>query len=124
MHPKFLNVLCCPKTYQPLHLESELVDSLGMVITGKLLTNDGISYPIIRGIPRFVDTEYYASSFCNVSNPMAGHTTLMNYIALHLLKPQIIFLEVLQGNTSKNIVVPLKALIGCIRGTKCFWQNC
>lgn len=91
MHPKFLNVLCCPRTYQTLHLESELVDSLGMVITGKLLTNDGISYPIIRGIPRFVDAEYYASSFGfewnrwpkvqfeseNIGKPMAGHTSSM-----------------------------------------------
>ncbi|MFM7887250.1 MAG: methyltransferase domain-containing protein [Pseudanabaena sp.] len=91
MNPQFLQFLYCPKTHQSLSLEIESVDPLGMVITGKLSTNDGISYPIIRGIPRFVDTEYYASSFGfewnrwpkvqfeseNVGKPMAGHTSSM-----------------------------------------------
>ena len=62
-----------------------------MVWSGTLTTTGGTSYPIVRGIPRFVDQENYASSFGyewnrwprvqfedeNAGRPMAGHTTRM-----------------------------------------------
>ena len=62
-----------------------------MVQSGELVSPSGRRYPIIRGIPRFVDVEHYASSFGfewnrwprvqfeseNVGRPMAGHTTRM-----------------------------------------------
>jgi SAM-dependent methyltransferase len=91
MHPSFLKILCCPITQQNLHLTVSESNSDGIVMTGTLSTVDGIEYPIIRGIPRFVTEEYYASSFGyewnrwprvqfesdNIGKPMEGHTTRM-----------------------------------------------
>ncbi|MCL4552177.1 MAG: methyltransferase domain-containing protein, partial [Candidatus Marsarchaeota archaeon] len=91
MHPKFLEKLCCPKTGQPLTLVPTETGPNGLVVTGQLVTADGVVYPIVRGVPRFVSQEHYASSFGyewnrwprvqfeseNVGRPMAGHTTRM-----------------------------------------------
>src|SRR4051812_19600598 len=91
MHPKFLDLLCCPETGQPLALDAEVTRPNGMVWRGMLRTACGKSYPIVRGVPRFVSKEQYASSFGfertrwprvqfeseNVGRPMAGHTTRM-----------------------------------------------
>ena len=91
MHPKFLNLLCCPETGEPLTLDAELCDLHGMVQTGTLRTPSGRTYPIVRGVPRFVSAEHYAASFgyewarwprvqfeaANVGRPMEGHTTRM-----------------------------------------------
>jgi SAM-dependent methyltransferase len=91
MHPKFLDILCCPETGDALSLRAETVRPDGMVATGTLTTPTGRSYPIVRGVPRFVGVEQYASSFGyewgrwprvqfeseNVGRPMAGHTTRM-----------------------------------------------
>jgi SAM-dependent methyltransferase len=62
-----------------------------MVVSGALVSRSGLRYPIVRGVPRFVDAELYASSFGyewnrwprvqfeaeNVGKPMANHTTRM-----------------------------------------------
>lgn len=91
MHPKFLDVLCCPETGEPLTLEIREQQVNGLVTTGALVTHSGRSYPIVRGVPRFVDAEAYADSFGvewnrwprtqfefeNVGRPMEGHTTRM-----------------------------------------------
>jgi SAM-dependent methyltransferase len=67
------------------------VQENGSVVTGALTTASGRSYPIVRGVPRFVGCEHYAASFGyewgrwprvqfeseNVGRPMAGHTTRM-----------------------------------------------
>ena len=91
MHPKFLDLLCCPETGEPLALDAEVTRPNGMVWRGTLRTECGKAYPIVRGVPRFVSKEHYASSFGfewtrrprvqfeseNVDRPMAGHTTRM-----------------------------------------------
>lgn len=91
MHIGFLKILCCPKTKQTLNISSGEINQEGIITTGTLVTDDGIKYPIIRGIPRFVNQEYYASSFGyewnrwprvqfdseNVGKPMAGYTSSM-----------------------------------------------
>src|SRR5687767_9554080 len=91
MHPKFLNILCCPETGEPLSLVAENTRPNGIVWTGTLSTRSGRMYPIIRGVPRFVSRELYASSFGfewtrwprvqfeaeNTGRPMQGHTTRM-----------------------------------------------
>ncbi len=91
MHPKFLDLLCCPKTGQPLSLQAVTTDSHGCVIEGSLTSVDGIVYPIKGRVPRFVDQEYYSGSFGyewsrwprvqfdseNEGGPMAGETTRM-----------------------------------------------
>ena len=91
MHPRFLHLLCCPETRRPLALHSDDVGPDGSVITGRLRTACGRSYPVVRGVPRFVGREQYASSFGwewsrwprvqfeaeNAGRPMAGHTTRM-----------------------------------------------
>jgi SAM-dependent methyltransferase len=91
MHPKFLHLLCCPETGESLTLHAEQTRASGMVWTGTLRTASGREYPIVRGVPRFVSREQYASSFGfewtrwpriqfeseNVGRPMEGHTTRM-----------------------------------------------
>lgn len=91
MHSKWLNILCCPHTGESLQLDSSDSTANGMVMSGFLVSSSGYRYPIVRGIPRFVSEEQYASSFGyewsrwprvqfeseNVGKPMAGHTTKM-----------------------------------------------
>ncbi len=91
MHPRFLQYLCCPATGEPLELGEARMRPDGTVGAGILRALSGRGYPIIRGIPRFVSQEHYASSFgfewqrwprvqfesANVGRPMQGHTTRM-----------------------------------------------
>ncbi|MDB5298527.1 MAG: Methyltransferase type 11 [Phycisphaerales bacterium] len=91
MHPRHLHLLCCPITGDSLSLNADRMDAHGMVISGSLHTPAGASYPIVRGVPRFVGSEHYAASFGyewsrwprvqfeseNVGRPMEGHTTRM-----------------------------------------------
>jgi SAM-dependent methyltransferase len=92
MHPKFIDILCCPKTGLDLVLDiRETLDS-GIIRSGYLTSKDGKNvYPIVNGVPRFCDKELYADSFGvewkkwskvqyeseNVGNGMEGHTTRM-----------------------------------------------
>lgn len=91
MHPKFLHLLCCPDTREPLELEAEETSPAGLVVTGRLVSRSGRRYPIVRGIPRFVDDQHYSASFGyewtrwprvqfeseNIGRPMEGETTRM-----------------------------------------------
>ena len=91
MHPKFLDLLCCPDTREALTLEPRVTLDNGVVWAGNLRTAGGQSYPVVRGVPRFVSKEHYAASFGwewerwprvqfeaeNDEGPMAGHTTRM-----------------------------------------------
>ena len=91
MHPRFLNLLCCPDTGESLALHALVTLGNGMVWAGNLRTKSGRSYPIVRGVPRLVRRQQYAASFgwewgrwprvqfesSNVGRPMAGHTTRM-----------------------------------------------
>jgi SAM-dependent methyltransferase len=92
MHPKFVDILCCPQTGAGLKLKVDEISESGTIKNGTLTTDSGAhSYPILNGIPRFVDKEVYAQSFGyewrkwsrvqfeaeNVSGPMAGHTEKM-----------------------------------------------
>lgn len=75
----------------PLSLRATETKPNGFIVSGELVSTSGKVYPIIRGIPRFVDSEQYAASFGyewarwprvqleseNVGGPMAGHTTRM-----------------------------------------------
>lgn len=91
MHQRFVASLCCPQTGEPLSLTAGETRSNGTVISGELVAQSGKKYPIVRGIPRFVEKEQYASSFGyewnrwprvqfeaeNIGRPMEGHTTKM-----------------------------------------------
>ena len=91
MHPKFLDLLCCQETGEPLSMHATQVRPNGMVVAGALTSPSGRSYPIVRGVPRFVSKEKYAASFGwewerwprvqfeadNAGGAMAGHTTRM-----------------------------------------------
>lgn len=91
MNPKFLDFMWCPQSREPLRLESSKISSNGSVLSGALISLSGRRYPIVRGVPRFVGEEDYASSFGyewnrwarvqfdseNAGRPMAGHTTRM-----------------------------------------------
>ena len=91
MHPRFLELLRCPRTGEPLTLSASRARANGTVLEGELKSASGASYPIVRGVPRFVTAESYAASFGtqwnrwpriqfeaeNTHGPMAGHTTRM-----------------------------------------------
>ena len=91
MHPKFQNLLCCPKTQETLRVKPSEIRPNGMIVSGELVSQSGRCYPIVRCIPRFVEVEQYAASFGyewarwprvqfeteNMGRPMAGHTTRM-----------------------------------------------
>ena len=91
MHPKFVNLLCCPETREALVLESRVTMDNGVVWVGTLRSASGREYPIVRGVPRFVSKEHYSASFGwewerwprvqfeaeNANRPMAGHTARM-----------------------------------------------
>ncbi len=64
MHPKFLPLLCSPKTGAALVLKDEQLDASGNILVGLLVSVDGTeSFPIHGGIPRFVEQEAYTASF-------------------------------------------------------------
>ncbi len=91
MHPHFLDILACPSTGEPLTLNALECSPNGEIISGTLTSPSGKHYPIIRGIPRFVNAQDYAASFGlewsiwprlqfeaeNLGKPMEGHTTHM-----------------------------------------------
>jgi SAM-dependent methyltransferase len=63
MKKELLNYLVCPKTKEKLFLEIELIDEKE-IIKGKLINSSKTqSYPIINGIPRFVEISNYANNF-------------------------------------------------------------
>lgn len=55
MTPYLLQFICEPDTKASLELCDAIYDDQGHVITGRLRTTDGRSYPIVNGIPRFAD---------------------------------------------------------------------
>jgi SAM-dependent methyltransferase len=63
MHRDLLPLLACPETGAPLELADAEFDGRGRVVTGRLTTRDGRSYPIRGSIPRFVDSDLYCTSF-------------------------------------------------------------
>lgn len=90
MHKKFMKYLRCPRTGQELELTVDESRESGFIISGSLATAT-TTYPIINGIPRFVDAEYYTDSFGfewtrfpdlqfdrnNLSNEFVGYTKNM-----------------------------------------------
>lgn len=55
MTPNLLNYLCEPITKAPLQLVDAVTTADGTIQSGALVTPSGKRYPIINGIPRFVD---------------------------------------------------------------------
>jgi uncharacterized protein YbaR (Trm112 family)/ubiquinone/menaquinone biosynthesis C-methylase UbiE len=59
-----LEIMACPKCQANLECNTEEADKNGDVISGELTCLEcKKSYPVIRGIPRFVPNEEYAGSF-------------------------------------------------------------
>lgn len=92
MNPKFLEILCCPKTGESLQLKVTETSGDGSVVSGTLVAErSGHEYPIVRSIPRFIDEEHYTDTFGyewqkwsrvqfeseNVGGRMQGHTRRM-----------------------------------------------
>lgn len=86
MNINFLNILCDPKTKEPLELVDEIMNG-DDIVRGKLVSKSNI-YQITNSIPRFVSNEGYSNNFGNqwkrwpkvqhesenINKPMAGHT--------------------------------------------------
>jgi SAM-dependent methyltransferase/uncharacterized protein YbaR (Trm112 family) len=62
MHQSFVQLLACPVCKGDLHLESATPPAQ-TVEEGNLLCDNGHTFPIVRGIPRFVASDGYASNF-------------------------------------------------------------
>ncbi len=90
MHRSFLPYLKCPKSGEDLQIKIITQEDGEFILEG-MLSSSLYEYPIIRGIPRFVQLENYAESFGtqwnrwprlqfdseNIGKPMAGHTEKM-----------------------------------------------
>ncbi|MDO9318873.1 MAG: methyltransferase domain-containing protein [Gammaproteobacteria bacterium] len=61
MTPLLLSFLCEPVTKQPLQLINAVVSEEGVILSGSLISPSGRCYPIIKGIPRFVENVPRAS---------------------------------------------------------------
>lgn len=55
MTPFLLDYLCEPTTKAPLRLEGAVTDASGEIVQGELVAPSGRRYPIVKGVPRFVD---------------------------------------------------------------------
>ena len=62
MHLNHLKYLRCPKFGTELTLIEQIIKN-GRIKEGKLVSQDGITYPIVNFIPRFVSGDNYANSF-------------------------------------------------------------
>lgn len=59
-----LSLLCCPATAEPLELASGTADTNGEIVTGQLRSVvSGNLYPVRNGIPRFVESSAYNSTW-------------------------------------------------------------
>ena len=56
MHEALLPILCCPETGKDLVLEVKKSDRTGNILEGTLKSPGGNIYPIINGVPRFVNS--------------------------------------------------------------------
>ena len=56
MTPYLLSYLCEPTTKLPLQLVDAVTTTDGTIQSGNLVSTSGRSYPIINGIPRFIDS--------------------------------------------------------------------
>lgn len=63
MHSEWLDILCSPKTREPLRLDAITSGPGGLVEQGTLSTSAGEQYPVVRCVPRFVGGEDYSESF-------------------------------------------------------------
>ena len=60
--PDFLPLLVCPRCHGEFHVTAaEELD--GTVLEGRLECSERHSFPIQRGVPRFVESEWYAENF-------------------------------------------------------------
>jgi SAM-dependent methyltransferase len=55
MTPELLDYLCEPLTFLGLHLQNAVKDERGHILSGDLVAASGRSYPIIDGVPRFIE---------------------------------------------------------------------
>jgi SAM-dependent methyltransferase len=62
MHQSFASLLACPTCKQDLELDAP-PSQAQIIETGDLRCENGHSFPIVRGIPRFVSSDGYASNF-------------------------------------------------------------
>src|SRR5260370_11768583 len=62
MHQSFVQLLACPVCKGDLHLESAS-PAVQTIEEGNLICDNGHTFPIARGIPRFVASDGYAANF-------------------------------------------------------------
>jgi uncharacterized protein YbaR (Trm112 family) len=55
MNPMLLDYLCDPVTKGDLKLTNAEYDDRGRIMSGELVNEGGKIYPIVNGVPRFVD---------------------------------------------------------------------
>ncbi len=80
MRPEHLSLLVCPKTRLPLELrDATFVND--QVQEGRLVSDQGTSYPVRDFIPRFVPEENYARSFGTEWN--IHHQTQFDHYSQH-----------------------------------------
>jgi uncharacterized protein YbaR (Trm112 family)/SAM-dependent methyltransferase len=101
MTPNLLKYICEPVTKAPLILVDALRDSNGHIQSGSLVTPSGRQYPIINGIPRFVDNvetksvtsfgdEWNHFNFTDFKTHWLKHTVLNTFGTTDAFKDKLI----------------------------------
>lgn len=101
MKLSLLTILCDPNDKTILHLESSALDGAGNVVEGTLVSASGNRYPIMNGVPRFVETapiKATVDSFGDQWNYFNFDGFKLNWLA-HTIKNTFGSTEVFRGKT-------------------------
>jgi ubiquinone/menaquinone biosynthesis C-methylase UbiE len=101
MTPNLLNYLCEPITKVPLQLIDAVTDADGRIQSGQLVSPSGKRYPIINGIPRFVEfvptktvesfgDEWNHFNFIDFKVNWLSHTVLNTFGSVKAFKDKLI----------------------------------
>lgn len=101
MTPNLLEYLCEPITNASLQLIDAEFDSDGMIISGLLVSPSGKTYPIINGIPRFVEyvpkktvesfgDEWNYFNFTDFKQNWLSHTVANTFGSTDVFKDKVI----------------------------------
>lgn len=101
MTPYLLSYLCEPNTKAPLQLNDAITDDEGNIQSGQLVAPGGKCYPIINGIPRFVDfvptksvesfgDEWNYFNFTDFKENWLSHTVVNTFGSTNAFKGKLI----------------------------------
>lgn len=101
MTPFLLNYICEPITKAPLKLMNAVTNKDGNILSGELISAKGKRYPIVNGIPRFIEMvsiksvesfgdEWNYFNFIDFKSNWLSHTVLNTFGTTDIFKGKLI----------------------------------